>query len=201
VELPKRLLGKIVQVRVVVTASILLLVSVVALTYLFVKEPAWQSSIKFFGGASGVAAGILSAYYVGRGLKVTIEQRDRALTDDKISRAFSLARCWNDPNLTELRARWRAVLDEVDRKTGDEVCEILRDHGKRTVATDILNFFEELAYAAESGTADIDTLRNLLRSVVVRYFDAMLPWIERHRRDKHQPTAFEHLEWLRNQWK
>jgi Domain of unknown function (DUF4760) len=193
--------GEIVEVRVVVTASILLLISVVALTCIYVKEPTWQPGIRFFGGAAGVAAGILSAYYVGRGLKVTIEQRDRALKDDKITTAFDLARCWNDPNLTQLRAEWRGVLDEVDGKTGDEVCEILRDRQKRTVATDVLNFFEELAYAARSETADIETLRNILRSIVERYYSAMSPWIDRHRRDKHQPTAFEHLEWLRNQWK
>ena len=193
--------GDVVKLNVVVTFALLLAIAVIVLTWIFAAKPSWQPAMKFLGAATGVAAGILSAYYIGSGLKVTIEQRDQSLLDEKISRAFKFARSWNDPNLTDLRAKWRAVLDEVDGKTGDEVCHILTDHAKRTVATDVLNLFEELAYAARSGVADIETLRNVLRSIVERYFSAMEPWITRHRRDKHQPTAFEHLEWLRNEWK
>ncbi|PYX63774.1 MAG: hypothetical protein DMG78_31300 [Acidobacteria bacterium] len=27
------------------------------------------------------------------------------------------------------------------------------------------------------------------------------PWIDRYRKDKNQPTAYEHFQWLTNLWK
>jgi hypothetical protein len=192
--------GEIVKLHVPVTASILLIVAVALLTVLYSQEPTWRSNIRFLGAATGVAAGILSAYYVGHGLKITIEQRDRSLTAEKISRAFLLASRWNEPNLAKLREDWRAIVTEVSGENENDVCDILEADGhKKTVASDVLNFFEELAYAARSGVADMDTLKNVHRSIVLRYYAAITPWIARIRRD--QPTAYEHFEWLRDQWK
>jgi hypothetical protein len=191
--------GEIIKLQVTVTASIVLFVAVLLLTLLYVKEESWRPAIVFAGTGFGIEAGILSAYYVGRGLKVTIEQRDKALTEEKISRAFVLASRWNEPNFAKLREDWRALVTEVTGKDEHAVCEILeRDHHKQTVASDVLNFFEELAFAARSGVAEMDTLKNVHRSIVIRYYSAILPWIARIRRN--QPTAYEHFEWLRNKW-
>ncbi|PYU48167.1 MAG: hypothetical protein DMG48_21220 [Acidobacteria bacterium] len=194
--------GQILKVQVPVTASLLLLLAVTALTLLYVFEQNWRHEIEFFGISTGVAAGLLSAFYVGQALKITIEQRDRALTDDKIARAFSFALRWNDPNFAQLRADWRAVLDELDAKTDDEICDFIRgEHKNKTVVADVLNFFEEMSYAAKSGVADTLTLRNIFRSIGVRYYTSLSPWIDRYRKDKHQPTAYEHFQWLTNNGK
>jgi hypothetical protein len=193
--------GQILKLEIPLTVSIVLVLLVLGSTALFAWKPDLRPVIEFFGAASGVAAGILSAYYIGRGLKITIDQRDKALADDQTSKAIDFARHWNNPNFAQLRASWRALLEEVDGKTEDEVCTILEDHAKRTVAIDVLNFFEELSYAAKCGVADMETLREILGSILVRYFSAVYPWIERHRRNKHQPTFCEHMEWLRNEWK
>lgn len=193
--------GQIMKVQIPVSISLLLVLTVIVLTALLAYKSEWKLEIEFFGAAMGVAAGILSAYYIGRGLKVTIEQRDRALIDDKIARAFTLAQRWNEPNLARVREDWRKLVAEVDEKAAHEVCLVLQDHHNKTIAADVLNFFEELSYAARSGVADMETLKQIHRSIVVRYYSAMMPWIEKIRRDGPQPTAYEHLEWLRNQWK
>ncbi len=194
--------GEIFKLEFPVTVSVLLLIAIVGLTACFVWLPAWRPQVEFFGISAGVAAGILSAFYVGRGLQITIEQRDRALNDDKISRAFAFAHRWNDPTFAELREDWRALLKEIDGNGEAEICRILDgDHHKQTVAADVLNFFEEVSYAARTGVADMETLRQIQHSVVVHYFSTISPWIEKRRRDKKQQTAFEHLEWLANQWK
>lgn len=194
--------GEIMKLEVPVTASILLFIAIVLLTFLYIKEATWRPGIKFFGASAGIAAGVLSAFYVGRGLKITIEQRDRLLADDAISRAFVFVQRWNDPNFASLRSDWRELLDEIEGKTGTEICSTLKgNHKKRTTVADVLNFFEEMSYAAKSGVANEETLRLLLPSVVERYFSAIWPWVERLRTDRHQPTLYEHFEWLRNKWK
>lgn len=194
--------GGILTLKIPVTASVILTIAVVVLTYLYATRESWRSTITFFGAAAGIAAGILSAFYVGRGLRITIEQRDKALKDDKISRAFVLAQRWNEPNLARVREDWRALLEEIDEKNEHEVCEILHgDHHKKAIAADVMNFFEEVGYAVRSGVADIETLKNTHRSIVVHYYSTISPWINKIRRDEHQQTAYEHFEWLRDQWK
>jgi len=193
--------GEIFKLQFPVTVSLLLLIAILLLTAGFIWVPNWRSQIEFFGISAGVGAGILSAYYVGRGLQITIEQRDKALSDEKISRAFSIAARWNEPNLARTREQWRRLLDEIEGKDAAEVCDILnRDPHKKAVAADVLNFFEEVGYAARSGVIDMGTLKNVHRSLVIHYFSTILPWIEKIRRDKHQPTAYEHFEWLSDQW-
>lgn len=194
--------GKIMTLKLPITVGLLLFVGAIVLTYFFATQLSWRPEIEFFGAAIGVAAGILSAYYVGRGLSVTIEQRNRSLTTEKISKAFELAQRWNEPNFAKLRGEWRALLSEIDGKEESEVCKLLdNDHGRRTVAIDVLNYFEEVAYAARSGVADLETLKNVHRSITIHYYSAISPWIDKRRRDRHQPTAYEHFEWLKEQWK
>lgn len=194
--------GELVRMQVALTASGGLLIIVAIMTCLFIEEPSWRPGISFFGVAAGIAAGILSAFYVGRGLEVTIEQRDRALREEKISRAFALAQRWNEPNFAKLREDWRALLDEIEGKDAAVACGIVEgDHHKKTVAADVMNFFEEVAFAARSAVADMETLKNVHRSIVVHYYSTISPWIEKVRRDRRQPTAYEHFEWLTNQWK
>jgi len=193
--------GEIIKLQVPVTMSVLLVILVVMLTVLFARNPMWRPEIEFFGASIGIAAGLLSAYYIGRGLKITIEQRDTSLAAEKVARSFSLAQRWNEPNFAALREDWRSLIEEIDEKDAKEVCAILQDQHKKTVAADVLNFFEELSYAARSGLADLETLKNIHRSIVIRYYSTISPWVEKIRRDGPQPTAYEHLEWLRNQWK
>lgn len=194
--------GEILRLEIPLTLSIILIVAVTALTISYALWADARPTIRFLGIATGVAAGVLSAFYIGRGLKITIEQRDQALTDQKISRAFGFLRRWNDPNFAYLRKQWRALLEELEGKTDDQICEIIRSSlENRTVIADVLNFFEEMAYAARGGIADLATLKQICGTIVVRYFEAIRPWLARYRTDKHQPTAYEHFEWLSGQWK
>ncbi len=193
--------GEIVKLQVSLTVSILLGGAVIVLTALFVLKPTWRPGVVFFGAATGVAAGMLSAYYIGIGLKITIHQRDKGLVDERVARAFELAQRWNEPNFAEVREHWRSLLDEINEKNANEVYAILENKHKKTIAADVLNFFEELSYAARSGVAEMETLKSVHRSIIVRYYSALSPWIDKIRRDGPQPTAYEHFEWLRNEWK
>src|SRR5258705_110093 len=89
--------------EVTVRLSLLLAVAVVALTWLYAVNVEWRPVVTFAGVASGVAGGLLSAYYVGRSLKTTIEQREHALIQQQVERAFEFVRRRNDPNFGALR--------------------------------------------------------------------------------------------------
>lgn len=194
--------GEILRLEIPLTVSAVLIAAVAVFTIFYALWEDARPTIKFLGAAIGVAAGVLSAYYVGRALKISIEQRDQAIIDQKIERSFGFAYRWNDPKFVTLRAEWRELLKELEAKSPDQVCDILEsDNHKRTVAVGILNFFEEMCYASRSGVADAETLKNILKTITVRYYSAFQPWIEKYRKDRHQGTAYEHFEWLWKQWK
>ncbi len=186
--------GEVLKVHIPITWSLLLLITVILFTTVFAIWEQARPWVRFLGAATGVAAGVLSAVYIGRALQITIEQRDQALTDDKISRAFEFAHRWNDPNFAPLRAKWRKLLEEVEMQPDDRVWEIVHsDAEKKTIVVDVMNFYEEMAYAARSRVADPETLKKIFGSIVERYFSMMFPWLEKYRKEKHQPTAYEHF--------
>lgn len=193
--------GEIFRLEIPLTLSIVLILAVVALTVMYAWWDDARGPIKFFGAAAGVAAGVLSAFYIGRALKVTIEQRDHQLIERKIEKAFEFAHRWNDPSFAEFRSDWRRVLQELQKANPNQVCNILEDAEKRTVVADVLNFFEVMGYAVRSGVADLTTLQKIFRRMVEDYYAAVQPWIDHRRREKAHPTLYEHFEWLRNQWK
>ena len=74
------------------------------------------------------------------------------------------------------------------------------DMEKRTVVADVLNFFEEMAYACRSGAADLTTLRTVFNFVALKYYRTARPWIE-FRRKEESAQAWAEFEWLCDQWK
>lgn len=134
-------------------------------------------------------------------MRATVHQRSDQLHQERVARAFEFLRCWNDPNLAEMRGIWRSVVREASGKTDHDVVAIFkRDAATKTAVSDILNFFEEMAYAARVGVADITTLKKTMKSVVVHYWSISDAFIEQHRTDKSQPSAHEHFEWLAKKW-
>lgn len=194
--------GDLGALRIPIKLWVLLGVLIVLFTGIYHFWVAGRSTITFFGVATGVAAGIVSAYYISRGLKVTISQREQALADSRLAVAFDFMKRWDDAHFADQKAEWRRLIDELENKKPSEICDILgSDHDKRTVTVDILNFFEEVGYSAKRGLADIEALEGLFKSIVIKYYNTAEPWIQEHRTNKPQPTAYEHFEWLRNKWR
>lgn len=68
----------------------------------------------------------------------------------------------------------------------------------RTVVADVLNFFEEMGYAAKSGAADLQTLEPF-SGLAVDYYRTTQAWI--HYRQKETQDGWKEFEWLCDQWK
>lgn len=158
-----------------------------------------KDTLNFFVLAGAFAVGGLGVYYVYATLKAGLEQRREALQEQRRNMALLFIRRWNDPNLGQLRRDWRNLVDSLLSDPSGVPALLSGDIAKRTVVADVLNFFEEMGYAARDGSADLETLRALFRGVCLRYYTATRPWIDYRR--KESKNAWSQFEWLCDQWK
>jgi hypothetical protein len=194
------LIDRIGELKIPMNVVVIVCVLVAGLIAAYVLWPTGRDIVTFSGAGIGAGALTLTAFYTARALHVAIKQTESVLKYEKIQRALKYSERWNDPNFGDLRAKWRTLVKEVDGKPPNEICSILEDLVKRTVAVDILNFFEEMSYAVKTGVVDDDILRKLFKSVCIHYFSCIQAWIVEYRQKKNQPLAWEHFEWLKNIW-
>lgn len=75
------------------------------------------------------------------------------------------------------------------------------DVGKRIVAVEILNFYEEMATGINNLSLDGELLRGYWEPVIIKSFERYEYWIRQHRIRKKAPDYFEELEKLVSKWK
>jgi hypothetical protein len=184
-----------------VLSSVLLSIGVVLLTWIFYCHKEWRESMNFGIAAGALAAGALGAYYVGRALAQTIQQRSESITEQKIARAFEFHRRWNDPALAQIKANFRELIECGKAHMAEHVEELInKDAAKRLAVVEVLNFFEELAIAVHTGVADNDTLCRGFRGPLTGYHATLEAWIKQHRSSKKRPTMWIELEKLVEKW-
>jgi hypothetical protein len=175
--------------------SVLLIIAVAIVTFVFHRCPAWRETMTFAIAAGALSAGALAAYYIGRGLSQTIQQRSESLSQEKIARAFEFLRRWNDPSLLQIKANFREIIESGKAHVAEEVERVIQnDRAKKNAVVEILNFFEELAIAVHTGVADNDTLYRGFRGPLGEYYATLREWIQRHRSSKARSTMWEELE-------
>jgi hypothetical protein len=158
--------------------------------------------LNFLVLASAVGAGSLSAYYVWAGLKTSVAQRNEILREEKVNRAMAYLTRWNDGSNSEVRTKWLAILAQLEATPPLAPASLLADMEKRAVVASVLNFCEELGYAARTRAADMKTLEELFKGLCLRYYKATRPWIEFRRTGSNGSSkAWSHFEWLHDQWK
>lgn len=180
--------------------SVLTVVLVIVATVAFAKgDQDQRETLNFLVLASAVGAGSLSAYYVWAGLKTSVAQRNQIIREERVNRAVAYLTRWNDGSNSEIRSQWQSILADLEKTPPLSPATLATDMAKRAVVAAVLNFCEELGYAARTKTADIETLKDLFRGLYVRYFKATKPWIDYRRADN--PKAWSQFEWLNDQWK
>jgi hypothetical protein len=200
VDNPTRKSGDIGEVRFPIKASVALALLVIAASIVFWEVPAWRDTLIFVGAGFAMAATVLSAYYIGKGLDVSIEQRNAAATADRIARGFRFLERWNDPSNGEARAHWRQIVEELRGQNVDKIEEMLSEKAKKAVVVDVFNFFEEMALAANDGLADDATLMGLFHTLMNEYHGIFEGWIKRHRAVKNRPRACIEFDKMLERW-
>jgi hypothetical protein len=187
--LPTPKAGNLFDVRFPVKASILLSLLVILAGALYWYYPKWHELLVFMGAGFVMAGTALSAYYIGKGLDVTIEQRNASAEYERVAKAFRFLERWNDPHNHEARAKWRDTIEELRGRNVDDIDGILSDKTKKAVVVDALNFFEEMALAANRGLADDSTLMGMFHTLMNEYHGILEGWIKKHRAVKNRPKA------------
>lgn len=192
--------GQFGKVSFPITASLILFVLCCVVTWLFYTYSAQRETFKFGIEAVTLAAGMLSAYYIGQGLLQTVQQRDRGLKDSQIATACRFMERWNNPELASTKDIFRQIIDSGKAHNAQYVQNELQDAAKRIVVVEVLNFFEEVALIANMGLADDVTLKRYFIGALGSYHTTLSPWIQTHRASLARPTMWCEIDELLKRW-
>ena len=149
--------GTFGQVSFPITASLILAVLVALFVWIYHAHPAEKETFKFGIDCATLAAGVLSAYYVGQSLLQGVQQRNQGMIDAKVSNAFRYIERWNSPDLAETKDCFREIIASGKAHDAGYVEEELRDSKKRIVVVEVLNFRSSFVLPRHLVTMDTKT--------------------------------------------
>lgn len=196
-----RPVGQIGKVEFPIGISSALTVLVIGAALIFWYVPRLRDILTFLGAAFAMAAGVIAAYYIGKTLQITVNQRDEGLNADKVDKAFSFIQRWNTAPLNE-RKLWWSLLQDMRSRSAPEIDDLLQQVENRTMVVEVLNFFEEMSLAVNEGLADEVTLAKFFRTILEGYYSLLADWINKQRTDRThpRPRVFIQFEELAKRW-
>jgi Domain of unknown function (DUF4760) len=196
-----RPVGQLGKVEFPIGISSALTVLVIAAGLIFWYFPRLHDILTFLGTGFAMAAGVIAAYYIGKTLQITVNQRDEGLNADKVNKAFSFIQRWNTAPLEE-RKQWWKLLQSMRSKTSPEIDDLLKEGENRTMVVEVLNFLEEMSLAINEGLADEATLIKFFRTILEGYYSLLADWINKQRTDRThaRPRVFVQFEEVAKRW-
>jgi Domain of unknown function (DUF4760) len=195
--------GELVEVKFPVGISLILFLLVCLSGLIFWYYPRFRDELTFFGVAFGMAGGVVAAYYIGRTLQITVNQRDELLDAERVNKAFSYIHRWNATPFDE-RKHFRSLMNKIRALSPTEVTKQLdADQADRAIVVDVMNFFEEMSIAINEGLADEETLVKFFRSMLEWYYQRFSDWIQNLRTDgggRPRPRVYIQLEEVAKRW-
>lgn len=127
----------------------------------------------------------------------------RASNSEKVTTAsLAFVQRWNSPGYLSLKTDFRELNEQLEKLDANGRDVLLRDDGgKRVVAVEVLNLFEEMATGINNGSLNGSLLREYMDTILIRYFDVYEPWIKQHRIRRNADGYFEEIEKLAKAWK
>lgn len=155
-----------------------------------------------FRAAIGFGATLFIASITIASILVTAENLRRGIQERKAVAAARFIERWNDPRLRDLKDAWRVIFKKLKNLEPDDAAKRLADDEEdRGTATEVFNYFEEMAVAINTGAADEDLLRRVFSTVILNYFYAAEPWIQRHRKMQGNFGYYIEIEQVIQRWK
>ena len=125
-----------------------------------------------------LAKDLFVAFLAVTAIAVAAESIRRTAVAARAAVALRFVERWNDPQLTSFRKEWHTLYDELRTQPPASVRQRLQDDEvARSIATDILNFFEEIAHAVNANAADRALLDRVLGQTICGYYTAVAPWV------------------------
>lgn len=194
---------KLADIRFSIGWSSVLVIVVSLSGWVYADHQAWRSTMNFLGVGFAMAAAVLSAAYVGRGLKITVDQREESLRSEKIARAFIYVDAWDHPSLSRTKHIVRSLVDAIgtNKTNAQKIKEDLdADKEMETAVLDVLNFVEGFCLASNRGVADDETLRLCFKYILASYWFTFETFINARRAEKNRPHLYAELEAVVRRW-
>ena len=154
-----------------------------------------RQTISFGSSLLGATVAICTLLYTAQTMR-------RANDEKKSVASAKFLERWNNPSYFTLKTDWRALNEEIEPLSPEARYKLLDgDLKKRTVAVEILNFYEEIAANMDAEAVDEELLKNFFRTLVTRYYEDYEYWIGQHRKTRRAPAFCSSLEKLARRWK
>lgn len=164
-----------IQFRFSVPALVVIVALGIAVIAWYARATQQREAIKFGAELVGGAVAIYS-------LLLSVQAARTASAAKFVER-------WNDPGFAAYR---KAISDALVAKD--------ISHADRQVNLGVLNFWEEIAVAANRGDADETLLEEFFRTAAVRYFEVGRSWIQDQRDSLHWPSGYRQYQALAERW-
>lgn len=156
----------------------------------------WRPLLVF---AASVIAGASALLTAANALDARLAQ----LQQDRARVAVEFICRWNDPTFFYAKRSGRETLAKLRTlKTPEEKLAYVEEDPTRLAnLLDMLNFFECLSIAVQTGVAEEDTARRFFRSISVEYWHAVEDFVRKRRAERQNTRLSQEMEWLFNRWK
>ena len=167
-----------------------------ALAYFYARSNDDMRKVITYGSSLfGAMVAMLTLIYTSQTIRQDNDERKNAAAAKFIER-------WNTPSLTPIKLQWWTLNHELDQLTPEGRSTMLAtDLPKRMTATEVLNFFEEMAVAVNTMSADEEFLKRFSRTIVLAYWSRYSYWITEHRKRDGNSRVFVEFQKLAEAWK
>jgi hypothetical protein len=114
--------------------------------------------------------------------------------------AARLMERWNQPAFIQLRFEWRTLLSELDDHS-DPVQKIGSDLRNRYLVIEMLAFFEEVAIAVDTESANEEMLNRFFGYHIPRAFMLCKPWVDHYRNVAKASDYYCEVDKLVTRWR
>lgn len=176
---------------------------------IFIAMPEHRNTIIFACSVVAASATVASTFYIGRGLRLTIESEEK-------TRTLEFIRRWNSSEYFYAKRHLRSILKPVENSPYKEkfravdthlnngpenLNEQSNRHNFHQNIVDILNFLEEICLSIESKFVDEEILKKYFKGILINNYDLLNPWIQRRRQETNDPELYIYLEDTCRKWR
>jgi hypothetical protein len=195
-------IDRFIHLSLTLTAGVALTTSVLAVALIawYGTSSKSRATLNFAVTTFATVAGVTSAVYALRGIKLNLD-------DKKIDRSLTYIQRWNDPAYFQLKNTAAEIYHQIQKKSTSVerrqfiIEQVYGEPQKKQEISNLLNFLEEMSLCIENGLLDEKLMFEYYRYIVITYCNTFQEFIDISREDKRSQKLYIGLTNLRDRWK